>query len=132
MPHVTIVEDEADIAGLLAHCFACEGFQVTTARDGDAGLEIIHRHRPDLVLMNPCLSQLSGWEVCRRIRAFPGGSQIKVVLLTMQGAAAHRVGADGYLVKGGQVEPTLPPVRVFRHPVQGILSEFLQRRAIAA
>lgn len=43
MNHVTIIEDEADIAGLLAHCFACEGFQVTTARDGNAGLEIIHR-----------------------------------------------------------------------------------------
>jgi hypothetical protein len=40
--------------------------------------------------------------------------------------------SSGYLVKAGQVKPTLPPVRVFRHPAQGILSEFLHRRAIAA
>ena len=46
--------------------------------------------------------------------------------------ARSRAGADGYLVKGGQVEPTLPPIRVFRHPAQGILQEFLHRHAMAA
>ena len=57
---------------------------------------------------------------------------VKVVMLTLKGETAYRAGADGYLVKGGQVEPTLPPVRVFRHLPQGILGDFLHRRAVAA
>jgi hypothetical protein len=66
------------------------------------------------------------------VKHSPDGPLVKVVMLTLQVAAAFRAGADGYLVKGGQAEPNLPPVRAFRHPVQGILSEFLQRRAMAA
>jgi hypothetical protein len=53
-------------------------------------------------------------------------------MLTLDGETAHRVGAEGYLMKAGQVEPILPPIRVFRHPAQGILVEFLQRHALAA
>jgi len=87
---------------------------------------------PDLILLNPELPQLSGWEVCRRLKRSPGAPGAKVVMLTLRGETAYRAGADGYLVKAGQVEPTLPPVRVFRHPAQGILGEFLHRRAMAA
>jgi len=46
-------------------------------------------------------------------------------------ACLNRIGADGYLIKGGQLEPTLPPVRVFRYPAQGILEEFLHRHNAA-
>jgi len=88
--------------------------------------------RPDLLLLNPDLPQLSGWEVCRLVQRLPGDDPTKVAMLTLQGDAAYRAGADGYLVKGGKVEPTLPPIRVFRHPAQGILAEFLHRRAMAA
>jgi two-component system phosphate regulon response regulator PhoB len=88
--------------------------------------------RPDLVLLAPDLTQLSGWEVCRRLRRSPEMDKVKVVLLTLRGGDAYRAGADGYLVKGGQVEPTLPPVRVFKHPPGGILERFLHRRAMAA
>jgi DNA-binding response OmpR family regulator len=50
MSQVMIIEDESDIAGLLAHCFACEGFQVITAGDGRTGLDLVHLHHPDLVI----------------------------------------------------------------------------------
>jgi CheY-like chemotaxis protein len=88
--------------------------------------------RPNLILLDPDLPQLDGWEVCRRLKRSPGMGSVKVVMLTLLGEAAYRVGADGYLVKGGQVEPALPPVRAFHQPPQGILGEFLHRRAIAA
>jgi two-component system phosphate regulon response regulator PhoB len=128
-----LIADEDELwTQSMGRLLAGEGYRILTARTGVDALYQARMRRPDLMLMNPGLRQLSGWEVCRRIKASPDGHRIKVVLLTLQAEAAFRAGADGYLLKGGQVEPTLPPVRVFRHPAQGILSEFLQRRAMAA
>jgi len=104
MRHIAIIEDEADIAGLLAHCFACEGFQVTTVRDGDAGLEMIQRHRPDLVILDLMLPHLSGWEVFHSMKASRDLQRIPVVVLSANCDVANRIslleeGVDDYIVK---------------------------------
>ena len=116
----------------LSSLLEAEGYRVVSSRTGVDALYQVRMRRPDLLLLNPDLPQLSGWEVCRRLKRMPDQIRTKVVMLTLDGEAAYRAGADGYLVKGGQVEPTLPPIRVFRHPPQGILVEFLHRRALAA
>lgn len=132
MRHIVIIEDETDIAELLACRFGSEGFRVATASDGRAGLHAVHLSRPHLIILDLLLPTMNGWEICRRLKRSPDMENVKVVLLTLKGEAAYRAGADGYLIKGGQVEPTLPPIRVFRHPPQGILGDFLHRRAVAA
>ena len=109
-----------------------DGYHVLSARSGVDALYQTRMRRPDLLLLNPDLPQLSGWEVCRRLKSMPGSDRTKVVMLTVRAETAYRTGADGYLVKAGAAEPTLPAIRVFRHPAQGILSEFLHRRALAA
>jgi DNA-binding response OmpR family regulator len=129
---ILIADEDINWIQSMERLLAGEGYRVLTARTGVDALYQARMRGPDLILLNPELPQLSGWEVCRRIKRLPGASNAKVVMLTLRGEAAYRAGADGYLVKAGQVEPTLPPVRVFRHPAQGILSEFLHRRAMAA
>jgi DNA-binding response OmpR family regulator len=124
-------EDEVWVQSM-RKLLASEGYRVLSARTGVDALYQARMRRPNLVLLNPDLRQLNGWEVCRRIKGSPDSTSVKVVMLTMQGEVAYGAKADGYLVKGGQAEPTLPPVRVFCHPAQGILSEFLQRRVLAA
>ena len=109
-----------------------EGYRVLTARTGVDALYQTRMRCPDLLLLNPRLSQLSGWEVCRRVKHAPDMGRVKVVLLDPNGRRAFQAGADGYLIKGGQVEPTMPPVRVFTQPALGILSDFQHRRAMAA
>jgi two-component system phosphate regulon response regulator PhoB len=109
-----------------------EGYRVFWSRTGVDALYQVRMRRPDLLLLSPDLPQLSGWEVCRRLKRMPDQGRTKAVMLTQDGETAHRVGAEGYLMKAGQVEPILPPIRVFRHPAQGILVEFLQRHALAA
>ena len=116
----------------LSSLLESEGYRVVSSRTGVDTLYQVRMRRPDLLLLNPDLPQLSGWEVCRRLKRMPDQIRTKVVMLTLDGEAAYRAGADGYLVKGGQVEPTLPPIRVFRQPAQGILVEFLHRRTLAA
>ena len=104
MSHVMIIEDESDIAGLLAHCFACEGFQVITAGDGRTGLDLVHLHHPDLVILDLLLPGLSGWDVFRSLKASPVIEKTPVIILSANSNVTDRVnlleaGVDDYIVK---------------------------------
>jgi DNA-binding response OmpR family regulator len=131
-PSILIADVDTIWTSSMARLLEREGYRVLRARTGVDALYQARMRRPDLILLDPDLIQLNGWEVCKQLKKTPEMENIKIVLLTQKGEAAYRVGADGYLVKGGQVEPTLPPIRVFRHPAQGILGEFLHRHAVAA
>jgi CheY-like chemotaxis protein len=129
---ILIADPDPVWSGSIARLLESEGYRVLLARTGaDAYYQACTR-RPDLLLLSPHLSQRTGWEVCRRLRQEPGLERLKIVMLSPDGQRAYRAGADGYLIKGGQVEPTLPPVRAFRQPAAGILAEFQHRRALAA
>ncbi len=129
---ILIADDDSTWVQSMLHLLQGEGYRVLSARTGVDALYQTRMRRPDLLLLNPVLPQLNGWDVCRRLKRLPGVDRTKVAMLTLEAEKAYRVGADGYLVKGGRVEPTLPPIRVFRHPAQGILAEFLYRHAMAA
>jgi DNA-binding response OmpR family regulator len=100
---IAVVEDEADISSLLAHCFACEGFQVTTANSAELGLDMVRRFQPDLVVLDLLLPHLSGWDVCRALRAGEATCWIPVVIPSANGDMANRAklmeaGVDDYIV----------------------------------
>lgn len=82
MHRIAIIEDEADISSLLAHCFTCEVYQATTTRDGQAGLDIVRRLRPDLVILDLLLPRLNGWDVFDALRANEATRGIPVVVLS--------------------------------------------------
>lgn len=129
---ILIADEDATWVSSMASRLEAEGYRVLRARTGADALYQARMRRPNLILLSADLLQLSGWEVCRRVKQSPEIRKVKVVLLTLRGEDAYRAGADGYLAKSGQVEPTLPPVRVFKHPPEGILERFLHRRAVAA
>ncbi len=128
---ILIADDDAMWASAIARLLQAEGYRTLCARTGVDALYQARMRRPHLLLLNPDLPHLSGWSVCRRLRQSPDFASVKVVLLTLDGAAAYRAGADGYLPKSGQGEAILPPVRAFRYPAPGILAAFLERRAAA-
>jgi DNA-binding response OmpR family regulator len=129
---ILIADDDALWVQSMTRLLDAEGYKVVPVRTGVDALYQAGMRRPDLILLTPALPQLSGWRVCRKLMTQPNVTRPKIVMLTLDGEAAYRAGADGYLVKGGQAEPTLPPIRVFRYPAQGILGDFLRRRALAA
>jgi CheY-like chemotaxis protein len=131
-PTILIADGDTIWISSMVRLLKAEGYRVLQARTGVDALYQARMRRPELILLDPDLVQMSGWEVCKQLKQSREMESIKVVLLTQKGEAAYRTGADGYLVKGGQVEPTLPPIRVFRHPAPGILGDFLRRRAVAA
>lgn len=104
-PLVLIVEDEADLVEALDYGLQREGFRTRVARTGEDALRgASEAPLPDLVLLDLMLPDVSGTEVCRRLRAEARTQHIPVVMLTAKGEEIDRVvgfevGADDYVVK---------------------------------
>ncbi|MEW5851371.1 MAG: response regulator transcription factor [Myxococcota bacterium] len=102
---VLLVEDEADIASVLQFNLEREQMQVRVAHHGAHGLELAQQSPPpSLVVLDVMLPDMSGLEVCRRLRAHPGTATVPIMLLTALGEEIDRVvgfemGADDYVVK---------------------------------
>lgn len=102
--HILVVEDEEDLAELVAFNLRQSGYTVTTAGTGDEALRQVHREPPDLVVLDLMLPDISGTEVCRRLRAAPQTQRIPVLMLTARSEEVDRVlgfevGADDYVPK---------------------------------
>lgn len=110
--HILIVDDEPDLAATLAFNLESQGYAVAIAGTGTAALEQAHQRRPDLVLLDVMLPDLSGLEVCRRLRHDATLATVPVLMLTARGEEIDRVlglevGADDYLVKPFSVRELL-------------------------
>ena len=97
-----IVEDDAAVRRMLERSLGAEGFKIAGAADGGAALALAERTAPDLVVLDVSMPGLSGFEVCRLLRA--GGLTGGVLMLTARDSIADRVrglesGADDYVVK---------------------------------
>jgi two-component system phosphate regulon response regulator PhoB len=101
---ILVVEDERDIAALVAYHLTKEGYRVRTAEEGTEALEAIGAERPDLVLLDLMLPGFSGYEVLTEVRRRPELAEMPVVILTARKDEADRVqglelGADDYVTK---------------------------------
>jgi two-component system, OmpR family, phosphate regulon response regulator PhoB len=101
---VVIIEDERDVARLLEFNLRSSGFEVASAPNGGEGIAAIQKHKPDVVVLDLMLPDISGYDVCKQIRADPTMSDVGVLILTAKGEAEDRilgleVGADDYVVK---------------------------------
>jgi CheY-like chemotaxis protein len=101
---ILVVDDNRDAATSLATLLEITGHETFTAHDGPTALEDIARLRPDVVLLDIGLPRVNGYEVCRRVRAEPWGSNVTLIALTGWGQEADRrksaeAGFDGHLVK---------------------------------
>lgn len=101
---ILIVEDEAEIAGLIQLSLEKEGFSCQSCRDGLTALRLFQEQQPDLIILDLMLPGLDGLEVCARIRQKPGAKDPYILMLTAKGEEIDRViglstGADDYLVK---------------------------------
>ncbi|MGH7124659.1 MAG: phosphate regulon transcriptional regulator PhoB [Stellaceae bacterium] len=103
-PLILVVEDEPALATLLRYNLEKEGFSVAEAHDGEEALLQLSERTPDAVLLDWMLPQVSGLEICRRIRRTPQWRTLPVIMLTAKGEEVDRVrglegGADDYVVK---------------------------------
>jgi two-component system phosphate regulon response regulator PhoB len=113
---VLVVEDENDIRDLLAFNLRQEGYEVVVAENGGGALDELERFSPELVVLDLMLPDISGIEVCKRIRSREGKPQPAVVMLTAKGEEIDRVvgfevGADDYVVKPFSVRELVLRIR---------------------
>ena len=100
--HVLVVDDEPIVREILERYLRRDGFEVTTAADGQAALDAFEAAKPDLILLDLMLPRIDGLEVFRRIRDRRNGTA--VIMLTARGEETDRVvglelGADDYVAK---------------------------------
>ena len=106
---VLIVEDDRNIAELLQMYLEKEGYAVTVAFDGGAGLSKFRAIGPALVLLDVMMPVMDGWQVCKAIR---GESQTPIIMLTAKGEINDKVnglrsGADDYITKPFEMKEVL-------------------------
>jgi len=120
-PHILVIDDEPQILRALRTILTEKEFQVTVANRGEDGLTLAAANPPDIVILDLGLPDISGIEVCARLREW---TQIPIIILSVRDGEKDKVaaldkGADDYLTKPFGIEELLARVRVaLRHSAQ--------------
>jgi DNA-binding response OmpR family regulator len=101
---IVIVEDDEDIADSIRYNFEREGFRVRVATTGEDALEVLLERPPSLIVLDLNLPHMSGFELCRRLRAEATTSNVPILILTARTDESDKVlglnlGADDYITK---------------------------------
>jgi len=104
MKTILIIEDENDLAELVAFNLEKEGYRPLIAHDGPSGLEAARHNPPDLILLDIMLPGMSGMDICKVLKGSEKTIRIPVIMMTAKGEEIDRVvgfevGADDYVVK---------------------------------
>ena len=110
---ILVVEDEKDIVRLLKYNLEKEGHTALAAYDGQAGLDLAKKEKPDLIILDLMLPKLDGMEVCREIRK---ESSVPIIMLTAKKEELDRIlglelGADDYVTKPFSVRELMARVK---------------------
>lgn len=103
-PLILVVEDYDDAREMYVEYLSFTGFRVESATNGLEAIEMTHRLKPDLVLMDLALPKLDGWEATRRLKSDPATARIPVIALTGHALAGHaerarEAGCDSFITK---------------------------------
>ncbi len=132
-PTVLLVEDEPAQREVLAYNLEAEGFAVTQAGDGEEALMLVDDAAPDIINLDWMMPNLSGIEVCRRLKMRPETRGIPIILLSARAEEVDRVrgletGADDYVVKPYSVLELMARARAqlrrVRPSTAGVVLEF--------
>ena len=114
---VLIIEDDGFLASIYAQKLELDGFEVAFATNGEDGLKLAQKDKPDLVLLDLLMPQMDGFEVLEKLKADPATSAIKVLVLSNLGQKEDverclKLGAVGYIIKAHSLpEETVKRIR---------------------
>ncbi len=129
-PRILIVEDEPALVAVLRYNLESADFDVEEARDGELALAKVAEMQPDLILLDWMLPELSGLEVCRRLRRDKNTKNIPIIMLTARGEERDRVrgleiGADDYISKPFSPSELLARIRAVLRRIRPALADQL-------
>lgn len=116
MKKILLTDDEPNIVRVVSARLKTQGFEVISANDGEAALEVFYREKPDLVLLDIMLPKLDGYKVCQKLKADPKWKHVPVILFSAKAQdtdkqAGRDHGADAYIAKPFQPEQLLETIR---------------------
>lgn len=116
-PVVLLVEDEPAQREVLAYNLEAEGFRVVQAGNGEDALLLVDEDTPDIIILDWMMPELSGIEVCRRLKIRPETRSIPIIMLSARAEEVDRIrgletGADDYVVKPYSVLELMARARV--------------------
>ena len=115
---ILLIEDEAELSRVIKIRLEAAGFDTISAGDGEKGLEMAHKERPDLIVLDLILPNMSGFDVCRKLKIDKEYKDIPIIVLTAKfqpndirfGLA---MGADAYITKPYESQELLTKIREF-------------------
>ncbi|MBN1611143.1 MAG: response regulator [Polyangiaceae bacterium] len=112
MARILVIDDEHDLQRVLAYNLKSAGHDVDVAEQGREGIELIAKRRPELIILDLMLPDMSGTDVCRALKRNPQTQSIPIVMLTAKGEEVDRIvgfelGAEDYIVKPFSVRELL-------------------------
>lgn len=125
---ILLVEDDPSLTELIKYNLEQEGFEVVVEMDGETGLIAAMEENPDLILLDWMLPNLSGIEICRRIRRDKSTSNIPVIMLTARSEESDRIrgldiGADDYVTKPFSPKELIARIKALFRRIRPALSE---------
>jgi two-component system phosphate regulon response regulator PhoB len=124
MTRVLVVEDERDLQDVIGYNLRALGYDVALTDQGSEVIPMVRAQRPDLVILDLMLPDVSGLEVCRNLKSDAATRAMPVIMVTAKGAEVDRVvgfelGADDYVVKPFSVRELLLRVQAVLRRSQG-------------
>jgi len=115
---ILIVDDEPDLVETLRFPLEMEGYQVLVADNGEMGLNLARKERPDLIILDLMLPKLDGYKVCRLLKFDERFKEIPVLMVTARTQEKDRLlgketGADEYITKPFDIEQLLEKVKAY-------------------
>jgi len=101
---ILVVDDEPNIVRSLAYILKKEGYDVSTAKDGEQAMDMVRDSKPHLMILDVMMTRKSRYDVCEEVKSDPDLRDIHVMMLTAKGQVGDREiglskGADEYLTK---------------------------------
>lgn len=117
MKRILCFEDDPDLGALIKYNLEKEGFAFVCSPTGKGAVELCRREKPDLVLLDVMLPDVSGLDVCRSIRSHPELFPLPIIILSARGSETDRVlgleiGADDYIVKPFSLRELVTRIRL--------------------
>ena len=124
---ILLIEDDQSLTELVKYNLEKEGYEITVEMDGEEGLLYAQTQTPDLILLDWMLPNLSGIEICRRIRRNKSTQNIPVIMLTARSEENDRIrgldtGADDYITKPFSPKELLARIKAILRRIRPALS----------
>jgi phosphate regulon transcriptional regulator PhoB len=116
MPKILVIDDEKDIVELISYNLEKEGFSILKAYDGEAALRTVKAQKPDLIILDLMLPEISGLDVCKAVRNNSATANLPIIMLTAKAQEVDKIiglemGADDYITKPFGIKELIARVR---------------------